>query len=180
MIISIEELRSEYGEFDFSKFTDERLRKKLNAIEQMVRNHTRNGFINRDTITKCYVNGGYIMGDFKGLNVGDTVELYDAGINNGLYVIDYASEDEIALDKDIYDCGEMKLVKVEYPLDVIEGCIELLDYDCNYRAKSKRGVASETISRHSVSYVQSNNSNTLRGYPAHLLGFLEPYIRWRT
>lgn len=183
MLISIEELRAVYTEYDFSKYTDERLKRKLLAIEQAIKEHTHNNFYNRNIKTECDSKDGYIKGDFTRFETGDTIEIYNSNINDGVYVIEQKVDDTIiALDGNIRDCLDMKIIKIEYPLDVIEGCIELLDYDCNYRTKlkSKRGIASETISRHSVSYVQSNSSNTIKGYPSELLSFLEPYMRWRT
>lgn len=181
MLITVEDLKNNYSEYNFSNFTDERLKRKLLAIEQAIRKHTHNNFIKKGTTTDCTTDGNYILGDFTSYNIGDTVEIYNSGINDGLYVVEEKpSDSEIALDEEIYQCKEMKIAKIEYPYDVVDGCVELLDYDCNYRNKSKRGIASETISRHSVSYIQANNSNTLKGYPAHLLGFLEPYVRWRT
>lgn len=183
MLISIEELKSTYSDFDFSKFNDERLKRKLLAIEQAIRQHTHNSFTNRNFKTECYCQNGNIYGHFAHFEVGDTVEIYDSKINDGLYeIIDKLDDNTIIVEGNMYDCESMKAIKVEYPLDVIEGCIELLDYDCNYRSnlKAKKGIASESISRHSVSYVQYNQSNSLKGYPIELLSFLEPYIRWRT
>jgi hypothetical protein len=40
-------------------------------------------------------------------------------------------------------------------------------------------VASETISRHSVTYVDQTGENTIMGYPVALMGFLKPYIKAR-
>jgi hypothetical protein len=40
-------------------------------------------------------------------------------------------------------------------------------------------VASETISRHSVTYVDQTGDNTIMGYPVALMGFLKPYRKAR-
>lgn len=62
----------------------------------------------------------------------------------------------------------------EYPPDVKMGVVELLKWKRQYGAKT--GLKSETISRHSVTFVELTKENTLIGYPAHLLGFLAPYM----
>lgn len=181
MLITIDKLKALYSDKNFSMYKNERLEMKLNAIETFIREYTHNAFINRNTINKCYADKGYLYGDFRYFNEGDTVMLYQSGINNGLYHIYTKIDDKtIELNSNVYDFSEMKIAKVEYPLDIIDGCIELLDYDLNYRAQANKGIASETISRHSVSYVQSNANNTSNGYPIHLLGFLKKYINWRT
>lgn len=181
MLITVDELKNIYSDKDFSKFTDDRLKRKLSAIENLIREHTHNAFINRNTITKCYSENGMVHGDFQYLNIDDTVLLYNSGVNDGLYVVIGKYDDNtIELDNTIHDFQDMKLAKVEYPLDIIEGCVELLDYDLNYSSNQRSGIASESISRHSVSYVQLNNGNSLNGYPVHLLGFLKKYTKWRT
>lgn len=65
----------------------------------------------------------------------------------------------------------------EYPSDVKHGVINLMNWELNNREKI--GVASETISRHSVTYFNMDGDNTLMGYPKMLLGFLKPYKRAR-
>lgn len=65
----------------------------------------------------------------------------------------------------------------EYPADVKLGVIELLKWDLQMREKT--GVASETISRHSVSYQAYDGTNTVLNYPASLMGFLKPYRKAR-
>lgn len=65
----------------------------------------------------------------------------------------------------------------EYPMDVKMGAVNLMKWELNNR--DKVGVASETISRHSVTYVDQTGANTLMGYPVALMGFLRPYKRAR-
>ena len=45
--------------------------------------------------------------------------------------------------------------------------------------RDKAGIASESISRHSVTYVDQTEENTTLGFPAMLTGFLQPYMRAR-
>ena len=63
----------------------------------------------------------------------------------------------------------------EYPADVKMGVVNMLKWD----AEKKVGIASETISRHSVTYFNMDGDNSVMGYPKSLLGFLKPYIRAR-
>ena len=65
----------------------------------------------------------------------------------------------------------------EWPADIKLGVIELLKWD--FSMKAKQGIASETISRHSVSYVDTNAGLNALGYPKSLLGFLKHYMRAR-
>ena len=67
--------------------------------------------------------------------------------------------------------------KGEYPMDVKLGAVNLMKWEM--QSREKVGVASETISRHSVTYVDQTAANTLMGYPAVLMGFLKPYKRAR-
>ena len=65
----------------------------------------------------------------------------------------------------------------EYPMDVKMGVVNLLKWDLDMREKV--GVASESISRHSVTYVDQTGENTVMGYPVALMGFLKPYKKAR-
>lgn len=65
----------------------------------------------------------------------------------------------------------------EYPMDVKMGVVNLLKWDLDMR--DKVGVASESISRHSVTYVDQTGANTVIGYPVALMGFLKPYKKAR-
>lgn len=67
-----------------------------------------------------------------------------------------------------------------YPPDVVEGALQMLIYNASgTRESGGAGIASETLSRHSVSYVTQDGNNTIAGYPAALVGFLKPYYKAR-
>ena len=72
-----------------------------------------------------------------------------------------------------YRVGE----EIAYPADVKMGVVNLLKWEMANR--DKVGVASETISRHSVTYFNMDEQNATMGYPASLLGFLKPYMKAR-
>lgn len=65
----------------------------------------------------------------------------------------------------------------EYPMDVKMGVVNLMKWELNNR--DKVGVASETISRHSVTYFNMDAGNNVMGFPVSLLGFLKPYKKAR-
>lgn len=66
---------------------------------------------------------------------------------------------------------------IVYPADVKMGVVNLLKWEMNHR--DKVGVASESISRHSVVYSDQTGENSTNGYPTVLMGFLRPYQRAR-
>lgn len=66
---------------------------------------------------------------------------------------------------------------IVYPADIKMGVANLIKWDLDYR--NKVGVSSETISRHSVTYIAQDAANTNAGYPAALMGFLKPYHKAR-
>lgn len=65
-----------------------------------------------------------------------------------------------------------------WPADIKMGVVKLVQYDMS-KAAGKAGVASETISRHAVTYEARTAENTAAGYPIALMGFLRPYMRAR-
>lgn len=65
----------------------------------------------------------------------------------------------------------------EYPMDVKMGVVNLLKWELTGRDKA--GIASETISRHSVTYRDETTMHFTNGYPSSLMGFLLPYKRAR-
>lgn len=65
----------------------------------------------------------------------------------------------------------------EYPMDVKMGVVNLMKWELERR--DKVGVASESISRHSVTFFDMSEGNSAMGFPVALLGFLKPYKRVR-
>lgn len=66
---------------------------------------------------------------------------------------------------------------INYPADVKMGVVNLVKWEVKNR--SKVGVESESISRHTVSYYKMDKDNTELSYPASMLGFLKPYRKAR-
>ena len=80
------------------------------------------------------------------------------------------------LNRELFDCDNNKVTLIQYPNAVKLGFIKLLRY--NAKMDNKVGISSESLSRHSVSYVQPD-SNSIGGYPSHLMSFLKPYMKAR-
>ena len=70
--------------------------------------------------------------------------------------------------------------EIQWPADIKAGAIELIVWKRGGAGEAARdGIASETISRHSVSYTAQTAAETVAGYPAHLFAFVDPYRRAR-
>lgn len=179
MLISTDELKALYS--DFKDVDDDLLKRKLKAIESTIRAYTHNNFQNRQVRCVCsaistyltYLKGNWLFRE------NDTIQLSDGGLNNGLYVISKITDSKIELAETLYPSDEVLVTKIQYPLDVVEGAINILKWDV-FERDSHEGIASETISRHSVSYVNYDGSNTINGYPSKLFGFCSPYMRIKT
>lgn len=174
MIISAEELM---GMPEFKEQPGKTLQRKLNAIEDLVRAYTNNNFQNRKIRFEAPSNS-ILQGCNDFLKVGDTVQITQS-VNEGLYVItriDSANR-TVTLDSELDKTSYNLITKVEYPHAIIDGVINLLIWEVQNR--SKVGIQSETLSRHSVTYFAQDVNNQLMGYPVSLLGFLKPYIKAR-
>ena len=65
----------------------------------------------------------------------------------------------------------------KWPEDIKMGVVKLIKWDLG--TGKKVGIASETISRHSVTFESMTDDNSKGGYPDSLMGFLKPYMRAR-
>ena len=175
MLITAYELKQNYKQFE--NIDDGLIFRKLAVIESAIRKHTNNNFQNRNIRFIADVKEGVIQAINPYLKMGDTIEISD-GINKGLHLISKV-EETIKTDEDLYDSEKNLITKIEYPLEVIEGAIDILDWELVQKGKEKTGIASETISRHSVSYVQRTETNTVNGYPIELFNFCNEYMKAR-
>ena len=107
----------------------------------------------------------------------DTVEISQSLFNDGLYVIQDIEDSLITLNKNLMDESDVLVTKVEYPVDVVMGVVNMLQWDLSNRKKV--GIQSETISRHSVTYFNMDGDNSIMGYQKSILGFLKPYMKAR-
>lgn len=170
MIISIEELRLIN---ELSTLSDIQLEMMVEGIEDFIRKYTNNNFINKNVTYNTPSADGKLSTVSSMFNVGDTVLISNSKYNNGVYVIQSLDG---TLNKTLFDDDNNKVTLVVYPESVKLGVIKLLQY--NAVMDSKMGIASESISRHSVSYSQPT-SDAIGGYPSSLMSFLKPYVKAR-
>lgn len=174
MIISVEEAKEQV---DFNKWTDEKIERKLKSIEQTIRSYTNNNFQNRFIRSGCAVIAQQIYGKVPGLKVGDTIQISESRFNNGLQVVTSIEGNLITVDNELIDESHILVTKIEYPSDVIDCALNLIEWEVKNRGKV--GIKSETLSRHSVTYFDQDANNQVNGYPVSLLGCLKPYRKAR-
>lgn len=177
MLISVSDLKALYPEFD--NISDELLQRKLMSIEIAIRQYTHNNFQNRLVRCEC----SSVLNELEGelspfFMVGDTIQISESVANNGLCVIEDIQDNILTVDRRLFTESHNLVTKIEYPIDLVDGAIGVLKWDVF--EKDKINVASESISRHSVSYVQYDAGNTVNGYPTVLFGFCSKYMKART
>lgn len=176
MILSVEELKK----YISTDIQDAVLEAKLQALEILIRKYTNNNFQNRSRRIRCDVSSEVgLMCASSLFKVGDTVQLSESAYNSGLYIIDSIDFDNgcMGLNESLTAESDVLVTKVEYPMDVQMGVVNMLSWDLSNR--DKVGIQSETISRHSVTYFNMDGDNSTIGYPKSLVGFLKPYMKAR-
>lgn len=174
MIISVDEAKR----YISTTIDDKVLEAKLQALEFLIRKYTNNNFQKRTYRQTADIVGGlFYIGTSIPFAVGDTVQVSESDFNEGIYTIQEVGEGVFTVKETVIDEANVLVTKVEYPIDVVMGVVNMLNWDLNNR--DKVGIQSETISRHSVTYFNMDGDNSIMGYPKSLLGFLEPYKKAR-
>lgn len=173
MIISVEDVKK----YITAKVDDAVLEGKLQAIELAIRAYTNNNFQKRAFRRAANIVGGLFVADSAPFKAGDTIQVSESGLNEGLYTVSEVTADSFKVKEDVVNELGVLVTKVEYPIDVVMGAVNMLKWDLDNR--DKVGIASETISRHSVTYFNMDGDNSVMGYPKSLLGFLKPYKKAR-
>jgi hypothetical protein len=157
------------------------LEAKLQALELLVRAYTNNNFQIRAfrAVAVAVAEGNKLLFNspvpFK---VGDTLQLTESDfMQDELVTVMTVADGSVAVNEDLTDESGVVVTKVKYPTDVKMGVVNLMKWELDNREKV--GVASESISRHSVTYVDQTGDNTTMGYPVALMGFLKPYRKAR-
>ena len=175
MIISVECARENINVKDWS---DAKIERKLKAIEKAIRAYTNNNFQNRACRRSADIVGGlFVCEALTPFKIGDTVQISDSEYNSGLFTITATTDSTFMIAETVTDETDILVTKVEYPEDVEECALNLLEWEINNR--SKVGVQSETLSRHTVTYFAMDKTNQSMGYPISLLGALKPYRKVR-
>ena len=116
-----------------------------------------------------------------GIKTGDTIEVNYSHYNDGLYVVEELTGKQIKVQGKpffVANTSGSMITLVQYPADVKAGLKKILSY--NLKMADKIGIKSESISRMSTTYYDVNASETVDGYPAALVSFLQKYekMRW--
>lgn len=172
MIISVADLKKQ---IDCGSATDDLITTKLQAIETVIRKYTNNNFQERAIRFVGQSNGLKIYGTSQFITVGDTVQISQSRVNDGLYQVTAVGVDFIQLDKNLMTTDFNVVTKIKYPADVVQCAVDL--YEWKQKHGGKVGVKSETISRHSVTYEDS--ATLFMGYPVGILNGLALYKKAR-
>lgn len=174
MIMTVQE----YRQFHDTTLEDSVLEGMLQALELLVRKYTNNNFQKRAFRSEAdIVNGMMIVEAVSHIVEGDTIQISESRLNEGLFTVTEASDSVFEVKEPLHDETNVLVTKVEYPMDVKLGVVNLMKWDIENRKKV--GIQSETISRHSVTYFNMDGDNAVMGYPRSLLGFLTPYKKAR-
>lgn len=163
---------------EFIGWSENALKRKLQALESLIRSYTNNNFQNRQIRFEAATSTSALLTYNRYLKVGDTIQITES-INDGLYVVTAIDQlrKKTTLDEAVFVADSNLVTKVVYPPSIVEGVITLMRWEV--QNKQKIGVQSETLSRHSVTYFAQDANNQLMGYPVTLLGFLKPYTKAR-
>ena len=157
----------------------------LDAFEVAFRSLTNNSFQNKHIRFKDIEFVGEnliaVKDPIVGIKTGDTIEVNYSHYNDGLFVIEEIAGKQIKVQGTpffVANTGGSMLTLVQYPADIARGIKKLIAYD--KKMASKIGIKSESISRMSTTYYDVNASETVDGYPAALVSFLQKYekMRW--
>ncbi len=175
MIISVSELARL---IDVESYTEDKLLMILDGLEKMIRNKTNNHFHVKTIRFDLEVVNGQLVGSFHHLSVGDTVEVSESQYNqNYLSDITAISDGVITMRKPLQDeDSPITITKVVYPSDIVQGVVNLIDWEIHNR--DKVGIKSESLSRHSVTYYD-NGDGQMYGYPKSMMDFIRPYCKAR-
>ena len=177
MILTVSELK----QYITTEETDQVLEAKLQALELLIRAYTNNNFQIRAfrAVAVAVAEGNKLLFNspvpFK---VGDTLQLTESDfMPDELVTVVTVADGSVTVNENLTDESGVVVTKVKYPTDVKMGVVNLMKWELDNREKV--GVASESISRHSVTYVDQTGDNTVMGYPVALMGFLKPYRKAR-
>lgn len=161
----------------FKEYNIEDIERKLKKIEYAIRSYTHNKFLFKNIRFYAEIENNIIFLDTQYIKQNDTVLIKNEFCND-IFTISEIVENGLKVKEDIINSKNNLIVKVIYPFDVIEGALDVLEWD--FKMRNKVGIKSETLSRHSTTYYDNDSNNTVNGYPVSLFGFLKSYRKART
>lgn len=176
MIMTVAELR----QFVTTGEEDQALEARLQALELLIRAYTNNNFQQRGFRVEADIRGGVFMSEsLIPFAVGDTVMISQSDLQSDCLctVKEITDDTTFTVNESCADDDCILVTKVVYPADVKLGVANMLKWQLDNG--NKVGVASETISRHSVTYFDMTGDNSAVGFPKALTGFLRPYMKAR-
>lgn len=176
MIMTVAELR----QFVTTDEEDQALEARLQALELLIRAYTNNNFQQRGFRVEADIRGGvFVSESLIPFAVGDTVMISQSDLQSDCLctVKEITDDTTFTVNESCADDDCILVTKVVYPADVKLGVANMLKWQLDNG--DKVGVASETISRHSVTYFDMTGDNSTFGFPKALTGFLRPYMKAR-
>ena len=177
MIMTVAELRR-YVE---TEEDDQVLEVRLQALEGIIREYTNNNFqarAFRAVAVAAASDNSLMINTTVPFAAGDTLQISESDLMpNSLVTIVSVDGNKVMVKEDLFDEPGVVITKVKYPQDVKMGAVNLMKWELAQREKA--GIASETISRHSVTYYDMSEDNSIMGFPKSLIGFLRPYRKAR-
>lgn len=183
MIISVKELKK----YITTDVADAALEFAIQALETSIREQTHNQFQNTRVRAKCEATERGLEVDLPRVAEGDTIQISQSKYNDGLYTVAGIYNGFIDVDQELYPEAEVLVTKVEYPADVKMGVIEIMRWklqnqDKNNPVHSKNYIASESISRYSVTYSKDSTEEDIDekiGAPKKYTSFIKRYTKAR-
>lgn len=185
MLMTVEELK----QYITTNKSDMVLKAMLQALELTIRRYTNNNFQNRGFRVEADIKAGVFMSEsLIPFEVGDTIMVSESDLQSDcLAVVTEVNDLTFTTDSEWADEDNVLVTKVVYPADVKLGAANIIDWQLRNQAMnsgdaSQAPVASETISRHSVSYATDASEADLStefGVPRKHVAFLKGHKKAR-
>lgn len=166
MIISVDDIKTHV---DCGDLSDAVILSRLNAIEKVIRAFTHNNFQNRNARFEAEASGSVLFGASPFIKIGDTVQISQSLVNDGLYTVISVTDDQTTLDSELFSTKKNLITKIHYPDDVVQCAIDLFKWKYEFGDKIGIKSESETLSRHSESVTYEDSGTLFMGYPTGIL-----------
>ena len=169
MIMSVDELklRVDTGDMD-----DSTISQTLKSIEDVIRTYCNNNFQNRNVRFVARSEGGILNNASEYIRIGDTIQITQSEVNDGLYTVVDVRGGYTSLDTELFDVPFNRVTKVEYPSGVLDVAVSLFKWKQEFGMKIGIKSESETLSRHSQSVTYEDSSSLVMGFPQGILSGL--------